>query len=168
MASNNNNLYNKLIALVRGCFRVIHAEVNCMITRVGGGNGSVSEAGWRGRDRKGNTGEGCWFCSDTMKYMEQRTQVSSEGGVPGQPGPEHPPGYQYRGWSLYLRVGRLKHYHYGRDEMTPRRSGGVLLGIPTVCGRGNPSVRPKCCQLSAGNWGAVYLRALYVGNIIAD
>ena len=43
MASNRSNLYNKILALVLGRYRVIHSEVNGTGTGMGGSNRNASD-----------------------------------------------------------------------------------------------------------------------------
>ena len=86
-----------------------------------------------------------------MKRPERRTRVGAEGGVPSQPGPGRPPGYQDHRRSLHPWVGRIYIHIYGHANKTLQLSGGVLPGVSAVCDRGNPAVRPERRQLSAGD-----------------
>ena len=52
MASNHGNLYNELLAMVLGRYRVIHDEVHDMGTGVGGGNRNGNGAGQPAKEER--------------------------------------------------------------------------------------------------------------------
>ena len=58
MASNHGNLYNELLALVQGRYRVLHTKANVTGAGVGEGNGTAGGAGWRRGEGKGETMKG--------------------------------------------------------------------------------------------------------------
>ena len=58
VASKHSNFYNKLLALVQGCYIVIHDKANGTVLGVGEGNGSGNRSGRCRQEVIGNTSEG--------------------------------------------------------------------------------------------------------------
>ena len=53
VGSNHGNLFSELLSLVRGLYKVLHAEVNVTVVQVIDGKGTTSRAGQCGRDGTG-------------------------------------------------------------------------------------------------------------------
>ena len=58
MSSNHGNLFNELVILVRGHYRVLHVIMNSTVVGVGDGYGTTSGAGRSGCDETGEAGVG--------------------------------------------------------------------------------------------------------------
>ena len=64
------------------------------------------------------------------------------------------PGDKVHRRNLHPLVGWVQRRCYGRAKLTPRRSGRLLLTIPTFCGGGRTPVWDERCQLSVSDGSA--------------